>query len=64
MLITIEVDGGCLLQFGGFTDFVTKDDKRRTAVEAALKRDKNEGDSKKNGGKREERKWSSSWLRY
>ena len=38
-------------KFKRFTGFITKTDKRETAIEAALMRDKDEGDDKKKGGK-------------
>ena len=37
-------------KFEGFTGFIMKDDKRGTAIEAVLKRDKNDWDGKKKGG--------------
>ena len=50
--------------FEALTVFITKDDIRGSAIEAALKRDKDEGDGGKKVAKKKERKWNSSWLRY
>ena len=52
-VFSAEVDGRCLLMFEGITDFIMKDDKRGTDIEAALKRDK---DGKKKGGKKDGKK--------
>ena len=38
-------------KFERFTGFIKKDDKRGTAIEAALMRDNDEGDDKKKEGK-------------
>ena len=40
-------------KFVAFTGFITKDDRKGTVVEAALKRDKDEGNDKKKWRKKE-----------
>ena len=48
MVFRAEVDGKCLLEFEGFTDFIMKDDKRGTDIEVDYReRDK---DGKMKGG--------------
>ena len=52
MLFIAEVDAGYLLPNWNFTSFITKDDRRETAIEAELKGDKDESDGIKKGGKK------------
>ena len=48
-------------KFKGFINFITKDDKKLTVIEAALKKDKDKGDSIT---KREKRKKENQVVHY